>query len=169
MRVNVGILIVRIVSSILRGIGAHNEMLCGNRTKRNLILSTITIIELFKIRNNRYSCSVHERQTPSRTSFQSSIKTLVATEVKVTESTTARNIIITGLVIPLINNFTIRMTNRSTNHRIPHLGRNQGFQRLTKPSKIRMGVCDSKDRTMDWDFNTFRKRKNFNREIPKSM
>ena len=60
MGVNVGILIIRIVSSIFRGIGTHNEMFSGNRTESNLFLLTIAVVVMLEVRNDRHGGTVHE-------------------------------------------------------------------------------------------------------------
>jgi len=169
MRVDIRILVVRIVLGVLRGVGTHNEMFSGNRTESNLFLLTITVVVMLEVRNDRDGGTIHKRQAPSGTGLQCSIKALVATEIKVTESTTARNVAITGLVIPLVNNLTVSVADSSTDHRIPHLGRNQGFKGLTKPSEIRMGVGDAEDRAMDRNNHTFWKRNHLNREITQAM
>jgi hypothetical protein len=124
---------------------------------------------MLEVRDDRNGGAVHEGQTPSGTGLQSCVKALVATEVKVTESTTARDIVITGLIVPLVHNLTISVAYSSTDHRVPHFGGNQGLQRLTKPSKIRVGVGDTEDRTMNRNNHTFRKRNHFNREIAQTM
>jgi hypothetical protein len=124
---------------------------------------------MLEVRDDRDGGTIHERQTPSGTGLQSRIKSLVATEVKITEGATARNIIITGLVIPLVNNLTVSVTDSSTDHRIPHLSGNQRFKSLTEPSEVRMGVGDAEDRAMDGDNHTFRKGNDLDREVTQAV
>ena len=144
-------------------------MLSGNRAEGNLFLLTVAVVVMLQVRDDRNGGAVHKGQTPSGTSLQSRVKTLVATEVKVTEGTTARSIVIAGLVKPLVHNLTISVTDSGTHHRIPHLSRNQGFKSLTEPSEIRVGVRDAEDRAMDRDDDTLRERNHLNRQITQTM
>jgi hypothetical protein len=144
-------------------------MLSGNSTECNLFLLTVTIVVMLEVRNHRNGSGVHKRQTPSGSSLESSIQTLVTTEVKVTEGTAARNIVITGLVIPLVHDFTVGVPDGRTDHRIPHLSGDEGFQSLTEPSEVRMGVGDAEDRAMDGDNHTFRKGNDLDREVTQAV
>jgi hypothetical protein len=169
MRVNVGILIVRVVLGVLRRVGTHHEVFSGNRTEGNLFLLAVTVVVMLQVRDDRNGGAVHKGQAPSGTSLQSGIKALVATEVKVTEGTTARNVVIAGLIVPLIHNLTISVADSGTDHRIPHLGGNQGFKSLTEPSEIRVGVRDAEDGAMDGDDDTLRERDHLNRQVTQSV
>jgi hypothetical protein len=124
---------------------------------------------LLKIGDDGNGGAVYKGQTPSGTSLQSCVKSLVAPEVKVAEGATARNIVIAGLVVPVIYNLAISVAHGSTDHRVPHLRRNQRLQCLTEPSEVRMGVRNTKDRAMDRNNRAFRERNNLNGKIPQAM
>ena len=54
-------------------------------------------------------------------------------------------------------------------HWIPHLSTKQGFKSLPQPSKMRMSIGYSKNRTMDRNKSTLWKRDYLNRKISKPM
>ncbi len=60
MRVNAGIFVVRIVLGVLRGVGAHDEMLGRDRAESDLLLLTIAVVIMLKVRDDRHGGAVHE-------------------------------------------------------------------------------------------------------------
>lgn len=169
IRVNVRILVVLVVLDVLRTVGTHDEVLRGDSTERNLLLLAVTVVVLLEVRDYRDGSTVGEGKAPCGCSLQRSVKSLVTTEVEVTESLTARHVVITGLVVPLVHDFTVGVTDGSTDHGIPHLGGNQGFESLTKPSEVRMGVGDTEDRAVDRNLHTLRECDDFDGEITEPM
>jgi hypothetical protein len=61
------------------------------------------------------------------------------------------------------------MTYGSTDHRVPHLSGNQRLQRLTEPSKIRVGVRNAENGAMNWNNGAFRQGNYFNGKISETM
>jgi hypothetical protein len=144
-------------------------MLGGNRTECNLFLFAVAVVVVLEIGDYRNGGGVDERQTPSGSSLESGIQTLVTTEVEVTKGTTARNVVIAGLVVPLVHDFTVGVTNGGTDHRIPHLSGDEGLQSLTKPSEVRVSVGDAEDRAVDRDNHTLRKGNDLDREVAQTV
>ena len=169
VRVNVRVFVVRVVPGVLRAVGTHDEVLGRYGTEGNLLVLTITVVVLLKVRNDRDGGAVHKGKTPGRCGLQSGIKALVTPEVKVTEGATTGNIVLAGLVVPLVHNLAVGVSNGSADHRIPHFGGDKAFKGLSEPREVRVRVGNAEDRAVNRDLGTLRKREHFNREITQAV
>ena len=166
VRVDVLVLVlVAVVPGVEGAVGAHHEMLSGHGAEADLFLATVAVVHSLKVGNDRDGGGVDEGQAPCRASLERSIQALVATEVEVTEGTSARNAVFARFVVVLVNDFTVGVADRGADHRVPEFSGNQGLQGLTEPGEVRVGVGDAENRAVDGNLGAFRERDNLNRQV----
>ena len=155
--------------SVNRIVGTHNRMFSAGRTECDRLFGAIAIIHFLQIRDSRNGCSVQERQTPTSTGFNGRFQTFLTTEVKCSQCSCTRYIVITGIVVILVYDVTISSTNSCSQHRMPHFSGNQTFERLWQPSEVGMSVGNAEHRHVHRHDSTFRQRHNLNRQIAETV
>ena len=155
--------------SVNRIVGTHNRMLGTRRAKCDRLFCAIAVIYFLQIRNSRNGCCVQERETPTSTGFNGRFQTFLSTKIECSQGSCTRNIVIAGLVVIFVYDFTISSTDSRSQHRMPHFSGNQTFKRLRQPCEIGMRICDSEHRNVHRYNSAFGQRYNLNGQIAETV
>ena len=164
-RVDVSVLVVGVRSDVVGAVRAHHEMLGGDGTESNLFLTAVAVVHLLQVGDYGDGGAVDKGQGPCGTSLASSIDTLVTTEVEVTKRTAGGDVIVAGLSVILVNDLAVGVAHGGADHRVPHFGGNEGFQSLSKPRKIGVGVGDAENRAVHRHEGALRQGEDLNGEV----